>query len=84
MKRLFLSSITCILFSITGYSQSKAGAIAGVYINTPDLDSSLALYEKPGFSKTASNDFPAPWAQVIDGSLHIMMRKDITLFIGLI
>jgi hypothetical protein len=43
----------------------------------------VAVYEKLGFPKTASNTFPVPWAQVSDGSLLIMMRKDATPYIGL-
>jgi hypothetical protein len=54
-----------------------------VYINTPNLDSSLAVYEKLGFAKTASNELPWPWMQLSDGSLLIMMRKDSSPYIGL-
>jgi hypothetical protein len=71
------------MISGTGYSQSKLGDVACVYITTSNLDSSVALYEKLGFSKTGSNDFPSPWAQVSDGSLIIMMRKDTNPYIGL-
>jgi len=83
MKSLFLLSLTVCLLSMPGYSQSKPGWVACVYITTPNLDSSVALYEKLGFPKIASNDYPAPWAQVSDGSLLIMMRKDATPYIGL-
>jgi predicted lactoylglutathione lyase len=65
------------------FSQSKLGDVACVYITTADLDSSAAVYEKLGFPKIASNSFPVPWAQVSDGSLLIMMRKDATPYIGL-
>jgi predicted lactoylglutathione lyase len=67
----------------SAYSQSKLGEVACVYMTTPDLDSSVAVYEKLGFPKTNSNTFPVPWAQVSDGSLLIMMRKDATPYIGL-
>jgi hypothetical protein len=68
---------------LAGFSQSKLGEVASVSVTTPDLDSSLAVYEKLGFPKIASNDFPFPWAQASDGSLLIMMRKDATPYIGL-
>ncbi len=83
MKRVFLFIIISILFSVTGYSQSKLGEVACVYITTANLDSSIAVYDKLGFPIIASNDFPSPWAQVSDGSLLIMMRKDANPYIGL-
>jgi hypothetical protein len=83
MKRLVFSAIISMLITIAGFSQSKLGEVACVYITTPDLDSSVSLYEKLGFPKIASNVFPAPWAQVSDGSLLIMLRKDATPYIGL-
>lgn len=82
MKRNFILAITFI-FSLSAFSQSKLGEVAVVYVTTPDLDSSVAVYEKLGFPKIASNEFPVPWAQVSDGSLLIMMRKDATPYIGL-
>ena len=83
MRFVFLSIIALLLLSITGNTQSKLGEVACVYVTTPDLDSSVAVYEKLGFPKIASNTFPVPWAQVSDGSLLIMMRKDATPYIGL-
>ena len=83
MKLIFLSLCALLMFSIPGSSQSKLGDVACVYITTQNLDSSLAVYEKLGFSKIASNDFPSPWVQVSDGSLLIMMRKDASPYIGL-
>lgn len=72
------------LFSLSSaFSQSKLGDVACVYINTPNLDSSVAYYEKLGFPKTGSNTIPIPWAQVSDGSLIIMMRRDDKPYIGL-
>ena len=64
-------------------AQSKLGDVACVYINTPNLDSSVAFYEKLDFAKSGANTFPIPWAQVSDGSLIIMMRKDDQPYIGL-
>jgi hypothetical protein len=83
MRQLFLFSIILFSFMIQGHSQSKLGEVACIYVTTLNLDSSVSLYEKLGFQKTASNDFPAPWAQVSDGSLLIMMRKDAAPYIGL-
>jgi hypothetical protein len=83
MRYLFLSAITSLLFALPGNAQSKLGEVACVYITTPDLDSSVSVYEKLGFPKIASNTFPIPWAQCSDGSLLIMMRKDATPYIGL-
>jgi len=75
--------IIFVLFAFQSRSQSKLGEVACVYVTTPDLDSSIAFYEKFGLNKIASNTFPVPWAQVSDGSLLIMMRKDPTPYIGL-
>jgi hypothetical protein len=83
MRLFFLSFIVFLATADTGFAQSKLGEVACVYITTPDLDSSLAVYEKLGFPKTASNTFPIPWAQASDGSLLVMMRKDATPYIGL-
>lgn len=83
MRRFFLPIITSLLFATAGFSQSKLGEVACVYITSPDLDSSMAVYEKPGFQKIASNTFPVPWPQVSDGSLLIMIRKDATPYMGL-
>ncbi|MEP6674174.1 MAG: VOC family protein [Ferruginibacter sp.] len=74
-----------MLFFVAGVSsaQSKLGNVAVVYITTGNLDSSVVFYEKLGFAKTGSNEYPSPWAQVSDGSLLIMMRKDDKPYIGL-
>jgi catechol 2,3-dioxygenase-like lactoylglutathione lyase family enzyme len=83
MRYSILITIISLLMGSTGYSQSKLGEVATVSITTTDLDSSLAVYEKLGFPKVASNTFPFPWAQASDGSLLIMLRKDPTPYIGL-
>jgi len=82
MKRLLFISFTFLMLQHAS-AQSKLGDVACVYITTPNLDSSFAVYEKLGFSKTGASDFPVPWMQVSDGSLLIMMRKDATPYIGL-
>ena len=71
------------MISVCGFSQSKLGEVACVYVTSPDLDSSISVYEKLGFPKIASNTFPVPWAQASDGSLLIMIRKDNNPYMGL-
>jgi hypothetical protein len=83
MKRIYFAVTCLLLVTVSTNAQSKLGEVACVYVTTADLDSSVALYEKLGFPKIASNTFPIPWAQVSDGSLLIMMRKDATPYIGL-
>ena len=83
MVRKLLSGVILLFDALTVLPQSKLGEVACVYVTTPDLDSSVRLYEKLGFPKIGSNTFPVPWAQVSDGSLLIMMRKDPTPYIGL-
>lgn len=83
MKRNLFSLLTFLLISMCSFSQTKLGDVACVYITSADLDSSITVYEKLGFPKIASNTFPVPWAQVSDGSLMIMIRKDNTPYIGL-
>src|SRR5258705_5757296 len=82
MLRKFLP-VFLFTLSIAGFSQSRLGEVACVYVTSPNLDSSVALYEKIGFPKIASNVIPVPWAQVSDGSLLIMMRKDTGSYVGL-
>jgi predicted lactoylglutathione lyase len=83
MKQLVLFFVAMVTFSPVIYAQSKMGDVASIYVTTTNLDSSVAFYQKIGFTKTGSNDFPSPWAQVSDGSLLITMRKDKTPYIGL-
>ena len=79
----FLLGIIISGFSIAAFSQTKLGEVASIYVTSPDLDSSIALYEKIGFPKISSNVMPVPWALVSDGSLLIMMRKDSVKYEGL-
>ncbi|MBS1512134.1 MAG: hypothetical protein JST86_14895 [Bacteroidetes bacterium] len=81
MKKLLPIAVLFITSAIS--AQVKPSEVSCVYITTTNLDSSVAVYEKLGFSKTASNTFPSPWVQVSDGSVMIMMRKDDTPYIGL-
>ncbi len=79
----FLLVIIISGFSIGSFSQTKLGEVASIYVTSPDLDSSVALYEKLGFPKIAWNVMPSPWALVSDGSLLIMMRRDSVKYTGL-
>jgi len=81
-NKILFTAIFLFLF-LTGFSQSKLGEVACVYVTSSNLDSSVAMYEKIGFPKIASNVFPVPWAQVSDGSLLIMLRKDTVNYAGL-
>jgi len=82
MKKM-ITTLLFVFILLNVFSQAKLGDVACVYLTTPDLDSSTAVYEKLGFPKIASNTFPVPWSQSSDGSLLIMMRKDNTPYIGL-
>lgn len=62
---------------------SKLGAVSAITISSPDLEKSLSFYQKLGFYKTASDNFPFPWIQISDGSLLIMLRHDTKSFISL-
>jgi len=83
MTKRVLVGLVALFATTASFSQSKLGDVACVYVTTADLDSSSAVYKKLGFSSVASNSFPVPWTQVSDGSLLIMMRKDVTPYIGL-
>ena len=72
-----------MLLSMAGKSQARLGEVACIYITTANLDSSIAVYDKLGFPVVAANDYPSPWAQLSDGSLMIMLRKDAEPFIGI-
>jgi [ribosomal protein S5]-alanine N-acetyltransferase len=52
------------------------GNVTALTITTPDLEKSLAFYERLGFSLVMRDNWPFPWIQVSDGVLLIMLRKD--------
>ena len=79
----FLLVIIISGFPISSFSQTKLGEVASIYVTSPDLDSSVVLYETIGFPKISSNVMPVPWALVSDGSLLIMLRKDSVKYVGL-
>ncbi|MEO6405431.1 MAG: VOC family protein [Ferruginibacter sp.] len=83
MKRIFLLSIISISFSMNSFSQSKLGDVATVYITTANMDSSLVVYSKLGFTRSSYSDAPFRWSLLSDGSLNIMLRQDDKPFIGL-
>lgn len=82
--RLIIFCLLAFLFlPFSNNAQSKLGDVASIYITSSNLDSSLAVYEKLGFAKIGSNEYPAPWMQLSDGSLLLTIRKDNTPYIGL-
>lgn len=83
MRLIICCFLIFLLLPFTTTAQSKLGDVASVYITSSNLDSSLAVYEKLGFAKIGSNEYPAPWMQLSDGSLLLTIRKDNTPYIGL-
>ncbi len=59
------------------------GNISAITITTPDLETSLAFYQKIGFKELYRADMPFPWIQITDGALLIMLRKDNQPYIAL-
>ena len=59
------------------------GEVNAITITTPDLEKSLAFYQKLGFGEIMRMDFPFPWIQITDGALLIMLRKDAKAYIAL-
>lgn len=59
------------------------GEITAITIASPDLDKSLAYWQKLGFSEVMRMDFPFPWIQITDGALLIMLRKDTDPYLAL-
>lgn len=83
MKHAIVLFILFLFTTLSGLAQSKLGEVASVNITTNNLDSSAAVYEKLGFKKIKSNEYPSPWMQLSDGSLLITLRKDAVPFMGL-
>jgi [ribosomal protein S5]-alanine N-acetyltransferase len=61
---------------MTSLPKPILGDITALTITTPDLEKSLACYQKLGFKELMRADWPFPWIQVTDGVLLIMLRKD--------
>jgi len=61
----------------------KIGNISAITITSPDLEKSLAFYQKLGFKELYRADMPFPWIQITDGALQLMLRKDNTPYIAL-
>src|SRR5690349_10477790 len=59
------------------------GEITAITITSPDLEKSLAYYQKLGFAEVMRFDFPFPWIQVSDGQLLMMLRLDQNPYIAL-
>jgi predicted lactoylglutathione lyase len=61
----------------------KLGNVSAITITSPDLEMSLAFYQKLGFTEMTRMDFPFPWILITDGTLLIMLRKDDAPYIAL-
>src|SRR5882757_2089154 len=61
----------------------KLGNVSAITIATPNLETSLAFYEKLGFKESARADMPFPWIQITDGALLIMLRRQDEPYIAL-
>ena len=59
------------------------GEITAFTITSPDLEQSLAYYQKLGFKELYRADWPFPWIQITDGVLLIMLRADPKPYIAL-
>ncbi len=59
------------------------GEVSALTITTPDLERSLAFYQKLGFSEVMRADWPFAWIQVSDGALLIMLRQEDTPYLAL-
>ncbi len=83
MRKFLFTIAILIVCSFEANAQSKLGEVASVYFTSSNPDSSVAFYQKLGFTLIASNEFPVSWRQLSDGSLLLMMRKDTIPYIGL-
>lgn len=63
--------------------QPVLGDITAFTITAPDLEASLAFYQKLGFKELFRADWPFPWIQVTDGVVLIMLRQDKAPYIAL-
>ena len=59
------------------------GEITAFTITSPDLEQSLAYYQRLGFKELYRADWPFPWIQITDGVLLIMLRADPNPYIAL-
>jgi len=59
------------------------GEITAFTIASPDLEKSLAFYQKLGYKEIYRADYPFPWIQVSDGVVLIMLRQDSKPYIAL-
>ena len=59
------------------------GEITAFTITSPDLEKSLAFYQKLGYKEIYRADYPFPWIQVSDGVVLIMLRQDPKPYIAL-
>lgn len=61
----------------------KLATVSAITITSPDLEKSLAYYQRLGFNELFRSDFPFPLIQISDGALMMMIRKDKTPYCAL-
>lgn len=59
------------------------GQITAFTVASPDLEASMAFYQKLGFSELFRGDFPFPFIQISDGAIMMMLRWDAKPYIAL-
>ena len=68
---------------MNGLPKPILGEINALTIATPDLERSLAFYQRLGLAEVMRAEWPFPWIQVSDGALLIMLRKDPVPYLAL-
>jgi len=61
----------------------KLGRAAYLTIGTSDMEKSIALYTKLGYTVENSGQAPAVWSEISDGSLHIILVEGKDEYLGL-
>ena len=62
---------------------SKLGRVAYLTIGTTDIDRSMELYNKLGYSVENKGKTPVRWTEICDGSLHIILVEGKDEYLGL-
>jgi predicted enzyme related to lactoylglutathione lyase len=61
----------------------KAGQAVQVLISAPNLEESLAFYEKLGFKKLDGSSVPNPWALLSDGVMLFLLNQTPQHYLGI-
>lgn len=62
---------------------SKLGRVAYLTIGTTDIDRSMELYDKLGYTVENKGKSPVRWTEICDGSLHIILVEGKDEYLGL-